>query len=46
MDDELKTQPAQKRYQKLRNYLVGVALIAFVVGIYALTWYKIASKSL
>ncbi len=32
--------------QKLRNYAVGLALVGFVVFIYALTWYKIASKSL
>lgn len=46
MNDQAKTQPVQNRRQKLRNYLIGIALIAFVIGIYALTWYKIASKSL
>ena len=46
MNDQLQAKPVSKRRQKLRNYLIGVALVAFAIGIYTLTWYKIATKSL
>jgi Coiled-coil domain-containing protein 56 len=45
-DNQALAKPAQNKRQRIRNYLIGLALIAFVVSIYALTWYKIATKSL
>ncbi len=39
-------EPTLKRQQKIRNYLVGAALVAFVIFVYVLTWVKIATKSL
>ena len=46
MNDNKSIQIIQKRRQKLRNYLIGFALVAFAISIYSLTWYKIASKTL
>ena len=36
---------AFKRRQRIRNYLVAGAVVAFVVFVYVLTWVKIANKS-
>lgn len=45
-DNNAIAKPTLNKRQKLSNYLIGLALVVFVVSIYALTWYKIATKSL
>jgi hypothetical protein len=45
-DNQDIAKPVPNKSLKIRNYLIGLALVAFVVSIYALTWYKIATKSL
>ncbi len=45
-DNQAIAKPLHNKRQKIRNYLIGLALVAFVVSVYALTWYKIATKSL
>jgi len=44
-EEGVRLTPREKRIRRLRNYAIGLALVAFVVFVYVLTWIKIANKS-
>ena len=43
--ESVRLTPEAQRKRKLRNYLIGAGVLAFVIFVYGVTWYKIASKT-
>jgi hypothetical protein len=44
MEKGISLNDAQKKAQRSRSIAIGVALAAFVIIIYASTWFKIAAQ--